>query len=140
MAQRYVRLQSAKLDPADLLNTANWQSRQWGDIAPMITCQCGQDPECERCDGTGQYEDIRYGVSACLDLNDLIDYFADRECDYSDTYIDGLVVVTFEGQRAQDDDHDEDDGAVLAWPERIVSVDPVPTELRAVIQHAAPGE
>jgi hypothetical protein len=135
MAQTYVRLQSAKLDPAELLDPSTWASRSWGDLQPTKRCPRCIGEDCETCGGSGEIDDVRYGVSACLDLDDLIDYFADRECDYSADYVDGLVVVTFEGQRAEDDDHDEEYGAVLAWPERIVSVDPVPDELRTVVQH-----
>lgn len=137
MAHTFFRIQDTSHDPQDLLDPQSWQSQAWS-VEPVTTT-------CPDCHGVGsveidgidercpvEVEDIRYGVSTCRDLDDLAEYFRDRT-EYGDKYIDRLVLVELEGELAEDDDHDEDDGACLVWPSRIVSVSAVPDTLRSVL-------
>lgn len=138
MAHTFFRIQDASHDPQTLLDPQTWQSTAWSVEPVTKTC-----PDChgvgsvldedgyeDRC--PVEVEDIRYGVSTCHDLDDLADYFRGRT-EHGDEYIDQLVLVELEGELAEDDDHDEDDGACLVWPSRIVSVSAVPDTLRSVL-------
>lgn len=135
----YYRIQDSSHDTQTLLDPTTWESHAWSVETVTKTC-----PDCH---GTGsvladdgyedrcpaEVEDVRYGVSACCDLTDLADYFRGRT-EYGDDYIDRLVLVELDGELAEDEDHDEDDGACLVWPSTIVSVAPVPSELRPVLR------
>jgi hypothetical protein len=112
MTQTWFRLQHHSRTET-ILDPATWESTSWSDID----------------------SDTRRGVSVCTDLDDLVDYFAECECDYGPEYIDRLVVIELEGSLSEDDDFDADRGAYLIYPSRIVSVQPVPDELRAVVAH-----
>jgi hypothetical protein len=87
------------------------------------------------CHQTGDVEDIRHGVSVCASIDSLIEYFGERECDYSPEYVGRLVLVELAGEPSEDDDHDEEHGATLIAPTAVVSVQPIPAALRAVIEH-----
>lgn len=142
MTEVFYRVQPAERDVAALLDPATWQSSAWEPTSKRCgTCNgTGQHydrdsdwPEaCDACRGHGEVEDVRHGVSACWSLDDLVDYFRGRT-NHSQAWIDSLVVVEMEADVADDDDHDHSDGAVLVWPRRIVSVQPVPAVLRAVL-------
>ena len=110
----FVRLQSRSLDPHDLLDSSTWKSYSWGDVD----------------------QDCRYGVSTTIDMDDLIRYFTDAECEYTQAYIDQLVVITLIADRATEEDHDSNRGAELVWPTAIVSIQDVPEELATVIRHS----
>lgn len=139
----WMRLQPADRNPADLLDETTWQARAWEPLYTRCADCNGRgetwtDPDwpdtCTTCGGAGEIEDIRHGVSVCSDIDALVDYFTGRDIAHSADYVDRLVVVELEGQQSHDDDHDAHDGAYLLLPTRVVSVRPVPDELRAVIQ------
>lgn len=75
---------------------------------------------CTGCKGVGRIEDVRAGVSVCLDLETLAAYFTSRALNVA-----GDVLVELEGEESEDEDHDAADGALLIHPTRIVSVTPV---------------
>lgn len=114
----YFRIQPADRPLADLLDEATWESREWyGE--KYVDC-CG-DTDCTDCDGTGEREDVRHGVSTCATLDDLVSYFRQVGGNLDDT-----VLVELDATRADDPDHDHAIGAVLVHPHRIVSVTPTP--------------
>jgi hypothetical protein len=144
MTATYYRIQSASRDTAILLDPATWQSSAWepvyrrcADCGGTGTCYPDPDTEmpCATCGQSGEVEDTRHGVSVCDSIDSLIKYFGERECDYSPEYIDRLVLVEVAGDPSADDDHDEEYGATLIMPTVVVSVQPVPAALRAVIEH-----
>ncbi len=125
----YYRIQSAARNPQELLDSDNWFSGRWGGEI-LRDCQgcadCVDDEwdireEHWSCDGTGQVDDIRYGVSVCRSLEDLAAYYATVGGDLTDA-----VVVELDGGLSDDEGHDANLGEVLVLPDRIVSVTPVP--------------
>jgi hypothetical protein len=84
--------------------------------------------ECPACGGSGEIDDsCREGVSVFPDLDGLYRYMAARDAD-----LEGSVLVELEGEPAEDDDFDADEGALLVFPTRIVSVgEPEVARLRA---------
>jgi hypothetical protein len=142
MTDTFVRIQHRDLDPQQLLDSSTWKSSVWEGERFRLCPDCNgagtsENPCDTCCDGWGQngeVEDIRYGVSTCYDLDDLVTYFDGRDCDHTDAELDELVLVTVEARMAEDDDHDAQDGATLVWPTRIVSVEPIPAELRDVLR------
>lgn len=86
---------------------------------------------CERCRGLGDYEYAPVGVSVCRDVSDLIAYFRERH-----PMLDGDVLVEIEGVESDDEDHDHGSAGspVLIIPTRIVSVQPLPDDIRAAIE------
>jgi len=106
---RVVRIQPASRDPQKLLDPANWESRSWA----------------------GYSEGVGLGVSACWDIADLANYFSDREA-----HLDDCVVVEMDAYEADDKDEDAEHGAVLVWPQRIVSVTPLAdTAFPLLVEH-----
>jgi hypothetical protein len=103
----YYRIQPADRDTADLLDEATWQSCNWSD----------------------PWAEPRYGVSVCGSLDDLVDYFRAASGYVDDT----MVVVELLGDLSDEDDEDAHVGALLVCPSRIVSVEPVTTDLLARI-------
>lgn len=114
----YFRIQPAARPVADLLDPGTWQSREWYGEKYV---QCCGETGCADCDGTGEREDVRRGVSTCDGLDALIDYFRQVGGDLDDT-----VLVELDATPAGDLDHDHALGAVLVHPYRIVSVVPTP--------------
>lgn len=149
MSETFYRIQDADRDVAELLDPATWQSRPWvGELWKRCPdCYEGWvqvfdedgravfdrhgEPEfeiCGTCRGSSEVEDVRYGVSACQDLDQLYRYFAERDAE-----LDGCVLVELRGRRAEDDDHEWTRGAILVWPTEIVSVTSLdPAEIEAV--------
>ena len=106
MSETYYRIHSGDRDHAGICDKAQWESRQYG------TERFIEDTE------TGELvEDIRYGVSACESIEDLASYVAQSGIEVSDP-----VIVAFEADLADDEDHDADLGAVLTFPRRIIGV------------------
>ncbi|VEI04091.1 Uncharacterised protein [Acidipropionibacterium jensenii] len=102
----YYRIHAGDRDHAGICDKSQWDSREIGGGRWV------EDPE------TGELvEDVRYGVSACESIEDLAAYVAQTGVGG-----DNPVIVEFEAELADDDDHDADLGAVLTWPTRIVGV------------------
>lgn len=128
----FYRIQSAARPVAELLDETNWQSAAWFS-SPVRDCRgcvdCEPEPVCRReqhatCGGTHEVEDVRYGISCCRSVDDLVDYLAQTGAD-----LDDCVLVEMAGNISDDDDHDAELGAVLLLPTRICSVTPVGEEL-----------
>lgn len=96
MNTTYYRLHDENRDHEAICDEANWESRRYGN-----------DPT----------EDVRHGVSACESIEELAQYMATHgiECGRP-------VLVVYEGDEADEEDHDAADGAVLTWPQRIIGV------------------
>ncbi|MEV8439203.1 hypothetical protein AB0425_17650 [Actinosynnema sp. NPDC051121] len=114
----YFRIQPAARPVAELLDQATWESRQWFGEKYVDCCH---DTDCPDCDGTGEREDVRRGVSTCASIEDLVAYFRQVGVEFDDT-----VLVELDADRADDLDHDHELGAVLVHPYRIVSTTPTP--------------
>ncbi len=108
---RVARIQPATRNPQDLLDPANWRSDTWitGDT-PGITLGLS---------ACGYHEDAKteWGFHP---LDGLADYFKRREAD-----LDGCVIIVMDAYEADEKDVDHEQGAILVWPQRIVSVTPV---------------
>lgn len=105
-----VRIQPAFRDPQDLLDPATWQSRCWAgysDGMRLGVSACGYDPDAN----------TEWGFHP---LDQLANYFAAREADLND-----CVIVEMLAYEADERDEDDGNGAVLVWPQRILSVTPV---------------
>lgn len=142
----YYRIQPADRNPEDLLDPANQRSELWTGVAYRRCDDCGGYgqtlhrchrcggarcdwcdqygsilEDCATCHGTGEIDDtVREGVSCCPTLDVLYAYFRGRHAN-----LDNCVVVTLEGELADEEDWDADAGAVLIRPTRIVSVEPL---------------
>ncbi len=96
---RCVRIQPAVRNPSDLLDPANWRSETWI---------------------TGETDGTMLGVSACIDEAALGRYFS-----LLDKIDEGCVLVVMEAIEADVPDVDADQGALLVWPQRIISTTPL---------------
>lgn len=102
----FYRIHSANRDHAAICDPAHWESAGMGDGYWKL------DPE------TGEMvEDIRHGVSACESIDELAAYLATAGIPADDP-----VLVEFEADYADDDDHDAAQGAVLTLPIRIIRI------------------
>jgi hypothetical protein len=135
----FYRIHPADEAPESILGESRWESRVWvGEAYKRCTACNGEGihwvsaddfsddmttEPCAACDGEGQVEDVRRGVSCCRSIDDLRSYFADRGADLT-----GDQLITLDGELSDDDDYDADDGAVLVLPSRIVSVVAAPTD------------
>lgn len=141
MTQTFFRIQPASRPVEQLLDESTWQCTVWSDTPAYRKCDTCRglrdvySPDfddylpCETCNGQGEVEDIRYGVSACVTMERLYNYFAGR-----DGNLDDCVVVELEADFADDDDFDTEDGADLVYPRRIISVRPLDDDDRAAIE------
>lgn len=146
MSATYYRIHRG--EAATLLDESTWRSRPWVDGLTRPCSACGglgdlavYDPaypevpdnlygrdRCGTCDGRGQVQDVRRGVSACASIDDLRSYFRARLA-----RLDGCVLVEMVADLADEEDVDAADGAVLVYPREVVSVtaiDPADFELR----------
>lgn len=101
----FYRIQPKDRNVENLLDRSTWQSRVW------------MDP----------WSDIRFGVSACRSIEELVAYFR-----IAGGWVDDCVIVEMVAEVADDMDHDHEHGAVLVYPVRIVSVQPL---TNAMIAH-----
>lgn len=142
MAHTYYRIQHNTDSIDDLIGRDNI-SQLWSGEAHKKCEVCvwgievvdGDEIICVECDGAGQVEDVRHGVSVCASIEDLRSYFSGRSASLDNT---SLIVV--EGD-VSDEDYDADDGAILIHPTQIVSVTPLtesplhPLEKRSENRH-----
>ena len=79
---------------------------------------------CPACKGSGEIDETeREGVSVFPDVDGLYRYMVKRDADLR-----GSLLVELEGEPADDEDFDADEGAVLVRPRRIVGREPVDWE------------
>lgn len=138
-------------DPEVLLDPDNQVSEPWGEpdhgrcdkcrgagttAYECFSCaEAGTDPGCPACQGRVRFEQT---CPACLGSGEIhrtrrrgVAVFPSREGLYrylawkDDADVDGKLVVELAGQLSDDCDLDADHGALLVFPERVVSVEPL---------------
>jgi RecJ-like exonuclease len=142
-------------DPGVLLDPGNQLSGPWGEPAhgPCDKCdgsgttvyecfscmETGADPECPACQGRVRFEQTcppcegsgeihrtqRRGVAVFPSREGLYRYLAWK----SDASVEGKVVVEVAGSLSEDCDLDADHGALLVFPEQVVSVERLDPEV-----------
>ncbi|HYF25941.1 MAG TPA: hypothetical protein VD931_09405, partial [Baekduia sp.] len=126
----YFRVQPASR-PLEALVGAHHISRLWVGDATVRCPRCrgdgmvnGDEGElpCPQCDGRGEYDDVRRGVSVCRSIEDLRRYFRSRSPN-----LDGDHIVELEGEVSEDEDYDagRPGDPLLVHPTRIVAIHPV---------------
>jgi hypothetical protein len=134
-ARTFVRLHQEDDDPERLLDPERQRSEPWAGTIYGRCDKCegsgetrhedGRCEECPACEGSGEIDDSdREGVSVFRDEEGLYGYMVRRDADLS-----GSIVVELEGEESDDRDFDEDEGALLVHPTRIVDRRPVDREL-----------
>lgn len=118
---RYYRIHPGHRPIESMLDAKTWRSEWWSGEATKRCTDCyrgetAAGERCETCRGRGEVPDVRRGVSACASLDDLRAYMERRHANVA-----GDWLVAFEGDAADDDDHDAADGGVLTYPRAIVS-------------------
>lgn len=130
-----IRIDRADRDHTELLNPANWFSSRWGGDSLRGCRGCADcDPEHAEeqlwtCEGTGQVEDTRYGVSVCADEDDLVEYLAQ----VGGADLGNAVLVELNGTCSDDEALDAHLGEELLLPTEIVSVTELGDGLRGRI-------
>ena len=149
----------AETDPASLLDPDQQVTEPWGEPehGPCDKCggrgttayecfsclEAGSDPGCLACQGRVRFERT---CPTCLGTGEIhrtkrrgIAVFPRREGLYrylawkSDARVEGKVVVELAGEMSEDRDLDADHGALLIFPEELVSVEPLdPETVRAI--------
>ncbi|HKF83865.1 MAG TPA: hypothetical protein VKB23_13005 [Solirubrobacterales bacterium] len=149
----------AEEDPGVLLDPSRQVTQPWGEPrhGPCDKCggrgtawyecfsclEAGSDPECPACQGRVRFEQTcptcqgsgeihrteRQGVAVFPRREGLYRYLAWK----SDAGIEAKVVVELAGKLSEDRDLDADHGALLVFPERLVSVEPLDPEVVASI-------
>jgi hypothetical protein len=147
-------------DPGVLLDPDNQVSEPWGEsgTGPCDKCggngttvyecfsclEAGADSDCPTCRGRVRFEQTcptcqgegeihrtqRHGVAVFPSREGLYRYMAWK----NDASVEGKVVVELEGRLSDDCDLDADHGALLVFPERLVSVEPLDPETVASIR------
>jgi hypothetical protein len=85
---------------------------------------------CPACEGGGEITRTRRrGIAVFPARSGLYRYLAER-----DAHVAGRLLVELEGRLSDDQDLDADCGALLAYPQRIVSIQPLDPELVEEIQ------
>lgn len=145
---------SSELDPQCLLDPDRQFTEPWGspDHGPCDKCggagqalyRCrsclerGGDANCPACQGRVEFEETcptcegtgeidrtrRRGVAVFPSLEGLYRYLVEKDGDLG-----GKVIVEVEGQLSEERDLDADAGALLIYPERIVSVRQIDTDI-----------
>lgn len=146
-------------DPGVLLDPDRQVTEPWGEPehGPCDKCEgsgttvyecfsclaAGSDPGCPACQGRVRFDQT---CPTCLGTGEIhrtqrrgIAVFPRREGLYrylawkNDARIEGKVVVEIAGALSDDCDLDADHGALLVFPDRVVSVEPLNPELVAAI-------
>lgn len=153
-SRTFFHCRSADDDPHLLLDPDRQFTEPWGDsnhgpcdkcegggISPYECLSCverGADADCPSCQGRVRFEGT---CPACLGEGEIshtrrrgIAVFPSREGLYlylatRDANVEGKAIVELEGEVSDEIDLDADAGALLALPERIVTVEPLDLEL-----------
>lgn len=142
---------SAEADPAALLDPERQVTEPWGEPehGPCDKCggrgttgyecfsclEAGSDPDCPACQGRVRFEQTcptcqgsgeihrtkRHGVAVFPRREGLYRYLAWK----NDSEPKGKVVVELTGRLSDDRDLDADHGALLVFPEQVISVEPL---------------
>jgi len=142
-------------DPGVLLDPDNQVSEPWGEpehgrcdkcggsgtaVYECFSCmEAGADPGCPACQGRVRFAQTcptcqgsgeihrtrRHGVAVFPSREGLYRYLAWK----NDADVDGKVVVELVGKLSDDCDLDADHGALLVFPDRVVSVEPLDEDL-----------
>jgi hypothetical protein len=154
-ARHFFHCHPAEEDPGVLLDPDNQVTEPWGEpehgpcdkcrgggttVYECFSCmEVGADPECPACQGRVRFEQTcptcegrgeihrteRHGLAVFHSREGLYRYLAWK----SDAGIEGRVVVELAGELSEDLDLDADHGALLVFPERLVSVEPLDPEV-----------
>lgn len=141
----------AGTDPGELLDSEQQVSEPWGEpnhgfcdkcdgsgatVYKCFSCmEAGADPDCPACQGRVRFEQTcptcggsgeinrtqRRGVAVFPRREGLYRYLAWK----NDAEVGGKVVVELVGALSDDRDLDADHGALLVFPDRVVSVEPL---------------
>jgi hypothetical protein len=155
----YFHCHSATDDPGELLDPAEQVSEPWGEPEPGPCDKCrgsgstgfecfscvetGARPDCPVCQGRVRFSQIcpacggsgaisrtrRRGVAVFPSRQGLYRYLAWKDAD-----VEGKVVVELAGAISDDQDLDADHGALLVFPDSVVSVEPLDAEQVRSIQ------
>jgi hypothetical protein len=147
-------------DPETLLDPDNQVSEPWGEAEHGACDKCGgkgttayecfscmevgAESECPACQGRVRFEQTcptcegsgeihrtqRHGLAVFPNREGLLRYLAWK----NDAGVEGKVVVELEGKLSEDRDLDADHGALLVFPDRLVSVEPLDPEVVASIR------
>lgn len=155
----YFHCHPAAEDPGELLDPDAQVSEPWGepehgpcdkcggDGAAAFECfscmEAGTDPGCPVCEGRVRFSQTcpacggsgvidhtqRRGVAVFPTREGLYRYLAWKDAD-----VEGKLVVELAGAESDDQDLDADHGALLIFPDRIVSAEPLDAEAVRSIQ------
>jgi|SRR5215203_6571304 len=158
-SRTYFHCHPAGEDPGVLLDPAAQVTEPWGDpdhgpcdkcegkgtiVHECFSCvEAGSDPGCPACQGRVRFAQTCPTCQGSGEIHrtrrDGIAVFPKREGLYrylawkSDARVEGKVVVELAGQISDDRDLDADHGALLIFPEELVSVEPLdPETVRAI--------
>lgn len=133
----YFRVQATDRDASELLDETTWLSLNWG----ASTRECRGCTDCtentldhneigQTCDGTGEVDQARYGISVCDSLDGLATYAATAGMDLWSV---PMSIVELDGYPSGDDAEDADHGESLICPTRVVSVTDVDDEFLSTV-------
>jgi hypothetical protein len=159
-SRTFFRCHSEGEDPGVLLDPDKQVSEPWGEpehgpcdkcegngttVYECFSCmEAGADPDCPACQGRVRFEQTcpacegsgeidrhqRRGLAVFPYREGLYRYLAWK----TDACVEGKVVVELAGELSEDLDLDADHGALLVFPERLVSVEPLDPEVVASIR------
>jgi hypothetical protein len=142
-------------DPGVLLDPDQQVTAPWGEpehgpcdkcggagatVYDCFSCiEAGSEPDCPACQGRVRFDQTcptcqgsgeihrteRRGIAVFPKREGLYRYLAWK----SDASVEGKVVIELEGELSEDRDLDADHGALLIFPERLVSVEPLDAEV-----------
>jgi len=150
----------AEEDPGVLLDPGEQVTEPWGEpehgpcdkcegkgtaVYECFSClEAGSEPDCPACQGRVRFEQTcptcqgsgeihrtqRQGIAVFPTREGLYRYLAWK----NDASIEGKVVVELAGKLSDDCDLDADHGALLVFPEELVSVEPLDAEVVRAIR------
>ncbi|HEV2790530.1 MAG TPA: hypothetical protein VGV69_04445 [Solirubrobacterales bacterium] len=159
-ARTFFHCHPAEADPGVLLDPDKQVTEPWGEpehgpcdkcegggvtVYECFSClEAGSDLDCPACQGRVRFEQtcptcegsgeirrtLRKGIAVFPSREGLYRYLAWK----NDAGIEGKVVVEMAGDLSDDADLDADHGALLIFPERLVSVEPLDAEVVRAIR------